>query len=76
MNFSEFLESMHSPLYEAKGEKKCPKGFRYDKKLKQCVAEVSSELLGDPRPDSLDGYPVWGATGIDGDGYAMEDDSK
>ena len=73
MNFTEFCEAMSSPIYEAKGEKKCPKGFRWDKKLKQCVPATTGEVPSEPRPDALDTFHVWGATGIDGDGYAMEE---
>ena len=64
---------MQSPIYEAKGKKECPEGFRWNKKLKQCVPVSNTDIPGDPRPDALDTFAVWGATGLDGDGYAMED---
>ena len=74
MNFTEFCEALRSPLYEVKGkDPTCPKGFRWDKKLKQCVLVDTSEVPSQPRPDALDTFVVWGATGLDGDGYAMED---
>lgn len=76
MDFSEFLESLQDPLYEVKGEKKCPEGFKYDKKLKKCIPATKDgrgDVPGDSRPDALDSFQVWGATGLNGDGYAMEE---
>ena len=74
MNFSEFLEAMCAPIYEAKGEKVCPEGFRWNKKLQQCVPLENTENGGDKTlPDPIAPYQVWGATGLNGDGYAREE---
>ena len=79
MNFSEFLESLQNPLYEVKGKgPKCPGGHRWDKELKKCVPDDSKrgENPGDKAmPGPMTDYTVWGATGIDGDGYALAEDN-
>ena len=76
MNFTEFCNSLTDPLYEVKGEQKCPKGYRYDKKLKQCVLVDNRGGGSEPRPEMMDSVDVWGATGLNGDGYAIEDEAK
>ena len=76
MDFSEFLESIQDPLYEVKGEKKCPEGFKYDSKIKKCVPATKNgrgDVPGDAMPEPLDTFQVWGASGLNGDGYAMEE---
>ena len=75
MNFTEFCKSLTDPLYETKGGKKCPKGFRFNKKLNQCVPIDKQGGYSEPRPEMMDSVNVWGATGINGDGYAVEDES-
>jgi hypothetical protein len=78
MNFSEFCESMQDPLFEKKGEEPtCEAGYTWNKKLGKCVPDRhknhAGENPGDRNlPNPLGGYDVWGSTGIDGDGYAME----
>ena len=77
MNFSEFLDSFEEPLYEVKGMKTvCPEGTKYDAKTNTCVpvTQKSSENPNQKeiRP-AVGGYHVWGATGLNGDGYALED---
>jgi len=75
MDFSEFCNSIVDPLYEVKGgEPVCPKGFTYDKKIKQCVPSSNKENPGDP-PHQGPTYDVFGQTGLNGDGYAWGDDS-
>lgn len=77
MNFSEFLDSIQDPIYEEKGkEPKCPGGHKWDEKLKKCVPGEGKK--GDTKgeqelPDPLASFDVWGATGLNGDGYAMEE---
>ena len=77
MDFSEFLESIQDPVYEEKGkEPKCPGGHKWDKKLKKCVPGEGkkNDTKGDQEiPDPLASFDVWGATGLNGDGYAMEE---
>ena len=78
MNFTEFCDSLVDPLYEAKGEKVCPPGYRYDKKQMMCVPKTQKDRIdGDANPGDKDGppgnaaYNVWGSSGYDG-GYALE----
>lgn len=80
MNFSEFCESMQDPLYEKKGEEpKCEAGYTWNKKLGKCVPERNRNHAGENPgerylPNPVGGFDVFGATGIDGDGYAMEEE--
>ena len=77
MNFTDWQNSLVDPLYEVKGMKTvCPEGTRYDAKTNTCVpvTQKSSENPNQKeiRP-AVGGYHVWGATGLNGDGYALED---
>lgn len=80
MNFSEFNEAMKAPLFEKKGEgPQCPDGYKWNKKLGRCVPgklRDKGENPGDKYRSHNGNYNVWGATGIDGDGYALEDDGN
>ena len=80
MNFSEFNESLQNPLFEKKGETpECPEGYKWNKKLGRCEPKGKSskgENPGDKYNNKLNGdFNVWGATGLNGDGYALEDDN-
>lgn len=75
MDFTEFLESLEEPLYEVKGKKTvCPEGTKYDKDTNTCVP-VGNKTSENPNQKELTkavgGYNVWGATGLNGDGYAL-----
>ena len=75
MDFTEFLEAMEEPLYEVKGMKTvCPEGTKYDKETNTCVP-VGNKTSENPNQKELTkavgGYNVWGATGLNGDGYAL-----
>jgi len=78
MNFSEFCEALVDPLYEADGKKVCPEGHRLDPQTKTCVP--IGPLKNSQNPDMKEinplasGYNVWGATGLNGDGYALAED--
>lgn len=79
MNFSEFCESMQDPLYEKKGDNpKCEAGYTWNEKLGKCVPERNKNHAGENPgqrylPNPVGGFDVFGSTGIDGDGYAMEE---
>ena len=80
MNFSEYLEAIEGvePLYKVEGElPKCPPGYRYDRKAKDCVPKTDADKVGkdqkDSSPENAASYKVWGRTGLNGDGYAWED---
>ena len=78
MNFSEFLEAVTEPTYEVKGKgAKCPKGYVLDKQTNTCIPGPSQKSSENPSQKELvspaTGYNVWGATGINGDGYAIEE---
>ena len=82
MNFTEFVESLVTPLYEKEGElPKCPPGYRYDKEMKMCVPKTQKDAVGnsqkygdkDMKPGNGAGYNVWGSSGYDGSGYAWEE---
>ena len=79
MNFSEFLEAVTEPTYEVKGKgAKCPKGYVLDKQTNTCIPGPTQKSSENPSQKELvspaTGYNVWGATGINGDGYAIEEE--
>tara|TARA_R110002050_G_scaffold7440_2_gene28800 strand:+ start:1199 stop:1609 length:411 start_codon:yes stop_codon:yes gene_type:complete len=78
MNYTDFLESITEPIYEVKGKGKvCPDGHRIDPKTGVCVP--IGPLRSSQNPDQKElnspasGYNVWGPTGLNGDGYALEE---
>jgi len=76
MDFSNFLKSAVPPLYEAEGkDPTCPKGFKWDSAAGCCMPHTpkgeESSNPGDQAPAFTPNYNVWGATGIDGDGWAI-----
>ena len=82
MNFTEFLDSAVTPLYEAEGElPKCPPGYKYDKNMKMCVPKAPKDSVGnsqrygdnDLKPGNNPPYNVIGRSGRDGDGFALEE---
>ena len=82
MNFTEFMESLEHPLYEAEGDvPRCPPGYKYDKSMKMCVPKSPKDAVGDRqkyadkdlKPGSGPGYNVFGSSGYDGTGYAFEE---
>lgn len=78
MDFSEFCESLEDPIYVGEEKVTCRKGYKYDKKLGKCVPEANSKTShtqnpGESQlPEPLGGWNTWGATGMNGDGYALE----
>jgi len=84
MNFTEYLEKTEgvTPLYKVEGDlPKCPPGYKYDKKAKDCVPkspEDSVENKGskDSSPANSPSFKVFGKTGLNGDGYAWEEGGK
>ena len=81
LDFTQFLDAVVPPLYEAEGElPKCPPGYRYDPKMKMCVPKTPKDSVGpnqrqdkDMKPGNGASYNVWGAKGWGGDGYAFEE---
>ena len=82
MNYSEFCESIVSPLYEKEGEiPTCPPGYKFDKDLMMCVPKTKKDSISnsqkqgnkDSRPGNNGGYNTWGSSGYDGAGYAWEE---
>ena len=74
MNFTEYLDSFQSSLYEEKEKTpKCKKGYKWDAKIGGCVP-VGAKKKDDGKKEntvgSSDGYGVWGSNGRDG-GYAL-----
>lgn len=74
LNFSEWKDSLKEPQYQIEGKKpKCQDGYKWNKELKTCVPDTKNgENPGEKEcPDSMLGYDVFGATGLNGDGYAI-----
>lgn len=79
MDFTDFTQSLKDPLFEKKGEQpQCPEGYKWNKKMGKCEPKVKTpkgENPGDKYNSRLNGdFNIWGATGLNGDGYALEDD--
>ena len=80
MNFSEFLDAMVPPLYEAEGDiPRCPPGYKFDKNQMMCVPKSPKDKVGqnqvakDSDPKNSPPFNVWGRSGMNGDGYAWEE---
>ena len=82
MNFTDFKESLCTPLYEKEDAiPKCPPGYKFDKNLMMCVPKSGKDAVGnrqkegnkDLRPGNGAGYNVIGSSGYDGSGYAFEE---
>ena len=78
MDFTEFLEATKDPAYKVKGKGSvCPKGHRLDAQTGTCVPIGPVQNSQNPDQKELNspttGYNVWGATGLNGDGYALEE---
>jgi len=77
MNFTEYLEAFSNPIYEEEGKNpKCGEGLKWDKELQMCVPDPKSknqENPGDRDKIDVPMFDTHGATGIDGDGYALEE---
>lgn len=82
MNFSEFLDNEVQPLYQVEGKlPECPPGYKWDKKSMRCLPKTEADKIDakgtysnkDLQPGNGPSYNVWGATGLNGDGYALEE---
>ena len=75
LNFSEWKDSHKEPQYQIEGKKpKCQEGYKWDKELKTCVPDTKNgENPGEKEcPQPMLGYDIFGASGLNGDGYAIE----
>ena len=78
MNFTDYIAAGCEPIYEVKGAlPKCPPGYRYSAKEKQCVPKTEKDDVRankggnrDSNPSNSPNFNVWGRTGVNGDGYA------
>ena len=81
MDYSEFLKSLRDPLYEVKGKiPQCPPGYRWDTKSMRCLPKTDKDKVSDQNPpdaspQNMAAFNVWGATGLNGDGYAIEEET-
>lgn len=78
MNFSEWLESLQDPIYEANGIPQCPPGYKFNKKTLRCEPkterdDVSGGKKKDSSPDNGPGFNVIGSHGQNGAPYAYEE---
>jgi len=77
LNFSEWKDSLREPQYQIEGKRpKCKGGYKWDKELKTCVPDTKNgENPGEKEiPEAMLGYEIYGSTGLNGDGYAVEVD--
>ena len=78
LNFTDYLKETDGvvPDYHVEGEMpKCPRGHKWSMKNKRCEPKserdsVSDGHKKDNEPKNGPGYNTWGATGLNGDGYA------
>ena len=78
MNFTEWLDSLTDPLYEANGVEMCPPGYKYNKKTMRCEPktgkdDVSGSKKKDSNPENGPGFNVIGSHGMNGAPYAYEE---
>ncbi len=78
MNFTEWLDSLTDPLYEANGDMMCPPGYKYNSKTARCEPktkkdDVSGSKSKEQHPDNGPGYRVIGSHGMNGAPYAYEE---
>ena len=78
MNFSEWLDSLVDPIYEANGVPQCPPGYKFNKKNMRCEPktekdDVSANKKKDSNPENGPGFGVIGSHGQNGEPYAYEE---
>ena len=78
MNFTEWLDSLTDPLYEANGLPECPPGYKWNKKTMACEPKtkkdnVASQDNKDSKPSNGPGFNVIGSHGQNGAPYAYEE---
>jgi len=80
MNFSEWLDSLVDPLYEANGIPQCPPGYVFDKKTLQCAPKTKKDDVSGERdqkksmsPDNMPSFNTIGSHGQNGAPYAYEE---
>ena len=82
MDFTDFVSSEVEPIYEVEGKlPKCPPHYKWDKKTMRCLPEKEEDKIDgtgnynnkNMQPGNGPSYNVWGATGLNGDGYALEE---
>ena len=86
MNFSEYTQATEGvkPLYQVEGSlPKCPRGHKWSMKNKRCEPKSEKDSVSDSHNNKKDaepkngpGYNTWGATGVNGDGYAWAEPSN
>ena len=80
MNFSEWLDSLVEPLYEADGIPQCPPGYVFDKKTLQCVPKTKKDDVSgrydekkNLEPGNMPSFNTIGSHGQNGAPYAYEE---
>ena len=81
MNFTEWLDSLCDPLYEADGNPECPLGYKWNKKTMRCEPrtekdDVSKSKTKENHPDNGPGFNVIGSHGQNGAPYAYEEPAE
>ena len=79
LNFTDWMDSLCDPLYEADGEMQCPPGYKFNKKTMRCEPKSKKDdVTGgtnnkDRHPDNGPGFNVIGSHGMNGAPYAYEE---
>ena len=78
MNYTEWLASLASPLYEADGVPQCPPGYKFNKKTLRCEPkskkdDVMKNDSKDNKPENGPSFNVIGSHGMNGAPYAYEE---
>jgi hypothetical protein len=81
INFTEWLDTLCDPLYEANDKPTCPKGYKWDSKTMMCVPKTPKDDVGahndkDRKPENGPGYNVIGSHGMNGAPYAYEEPAQ
>jgi hypothetical protein len=82
MNFTDWLDSLVEPLYEADGIPQCPPGYKFDKKNMMCVPKSKKDDVSGSKgeknlePGNMPSFNTIGSHGQNGAPYAYEEPAE
>lgn len=81
LDYTEWLNSLVEPIYEADGIPQCPPGYKFNKKTMRCEPktekdDVSGKNSKNSHPSNGPGFNVFGSHGMNGAPYAYEEPAE